>query len=69
MGMAAILVMLPGPFEQTFVPPSQRGFIWNLIGPVVLEENLFKECGWRTDDGGLPIYIYKLTNEPSAEVS
>ena len=23
MGMAAILVMSPGPFEQTFVPPSE----------------------------------------------
>ena len=22
MGMAAILVMWPGPFEQTFIPPS-----------------------------------------------
>ena len=30
MGMAAILVMWPGPFEQTFVPPSPRHFyeIW-----------------------------------------
>ena len=25
MGMAAILVMCPGPFIQTFVPPSQGG--------------------------------------------
>ena len=25
MGMAVILVMLPGPFIQTFVPPSQGG--------------------------------------------
>ena len=25
MNMAAILVMLPGPFIQTFVPPSQGG--------------------------------------------
>ena len=30
MGMAAILVMWPGPFEQTFVPPSHRSSIWNL---------------------------------------
>ena len=30
MGMAAILVIWPGPFEQTFVPPSHGGFIWNL---------------------------------------
>ena len=27
MGMVAILVMLPGPFEQTFVPPSHGGSI------------------------------------------
>ena len=31
MGMAAILVMWPGSFEQTFVPPSQGGPTWNLI--------------------------------------
>ena len=30
MGMVAILVMWPGPFEQTFVPPSHGGSIWNL---------------------------------------
>ena len=27
MGMAAILVMLPGPFEQFFVPPIPGGYI------------------------------------------
>ena len=50
MAMAAILVMWPGPFEQTFVPPSHRSSIWNLtlIGPVVSEEKMFKECGRRT---------------------
>ena len=63
MGMVAILVKWPGPFEQTFVPPSHRSSIWNLTltGPVVSEEKMFKECGrrWRmtTDD-----YLsYKLT--------
>ena len=53
MGMAAILVMWPGPFEQTFVPPSHGGSIWNLtlIGQAVSEEKMFKECGWwRTDN-------------------
>ena len=66
MGMAAILVMWPRPFEQTFVPPSNGDSIWNLasIGPVVSEE-MFKECerrtdgrtdeGQMTDDGGLYI--------------
>ena len=44
MGMAAILVMWPGPFEQLFVPLTPGGFIWNLvtIGPVVSEEKSFE---------------------------
>ena len=29
MGMVAILVMWPGPFEQIFIPPSHRSSIWN----------------------------------------
>ena len=60
MAMATIMVMWPGSFEQTFVPPSHRSSIWNwtLTGPVVSEEKMFKECGWRRTtsyDGGLPI--------------
>ena len=45
MGMAAIFVMWPGPFEQTFVPPAHGGSIWNLtlIGQAVSEEKMFKE--------------------------
>ena len=61
MGMAAILVMWPGPFEQTFVSPFHRSSIWNLtlIGPVVSEEKMFKECGRRrTTEAYLS---YKLT--------
>ena len=54
MGIAAILVMWPGPFDQTFVPPSHGGSIWNLtlIGKAVSEDKMFKECGRRrkTDD-------------------
>ena len=69
MGMAAILVMWPGLFEQTFVPPSHGDFIWNLasIGPVVSEEKMFKECGRLTDRRRMTeAYLsYKLTNEPS----
>ena len=56
MGMVAILVMSPGPFEQTFVPPSHRSYMWNLTltGPVVSEQKMFKECGRRrTNDRGL----------------
>ena len=72
MGMAAILVMWPGPFEQTFVPPSHGDSIWNLasIGPVVSEEKMFKECGQQTDGQTTEAYLsYKLTNEPLAQVS
>ena len=44
MGMAAILVKWPEPFEQAFVPPSQGGSTWNFasIGQVVIEEKKFK---------------------------
>ena len=44
MGMVAILVMWPKPFEQTFVPPSQGDSTWNLasISQVVIEEKKFK---------------------------
>ena len=72
MGMAAILVVWPGLFEQTFVPPSHGDSLWNLasICPVVSEENMFKACGWQTDRQTKEAYLsYKLTNEPSAQVS
>ena len=67
MGMAAFLVMWPGPFEQTFVPLFLGGSIWNmtLIGPVVSEEKMFEECRRRTTEAYLS---YKLTSEPSAQV-
>ena len=71
MGMAAILVMWLGPFEQTFVPPSHADTIWNLasIGPVLSEEKMFKECG-RQDRRTTEAYLsHKLTNKPSAQVS
>ena len=44
MGMAAILVMCPGRFEQFFIPPIPGGYIWNLgtTGPVVSEEKSFE---------------------------
>ena len=62
-GMAAIFAMWPGPSEQTFVPPSYRGSIWNLnlTGQAVSEEQMFKGCGRRTTGAYLS---YKLTNEP-----
>ena len=45
MGMAAIFVIWPGPFEQAFIPLSQRGSTRHLalIGLVVIEENKFKK--------------------------
>ena len=56
MGMAAILVMLPGPFEQTVVPLSEGGSTWNLasIGPVI-SEKMFENVDKHTDDRDLPI--------------
>ena len=52
MGMAAILVMWPGPFEQNFFPPTHGYSIWNLasIGTVASEEKMFENV-----DRGLPI--------------
>ena len=42
MGMAAILVMWPGPFEQTFIRPSHGGSIHLAsISPVASEEKMF----------------------------
>ena len=51
MGMVAILVMWPGPFEQTFVPASWGISIWNfnLIGPVV-SEKMFEIVDGRTTE-------------------
>ena len=50
-GMAAILVIWPGPFEQTFVPLSQGGSIWNLasVGPVVSEKKMFENADTHTN--------------------
>ena len=44
MGMAAILVMWPGPFEQPFIPSSHGGFKWNVasIVPAVFKEKKFE---------------------------
>ena len=63
MGVAAIFVMLPGPFIQSLVPPSQGGSTINLvlIGQTVSEEKIFENGGWtdadrrRTDAGSMGI--------------
>ena len=53
MGMAAMLVMWPRPFEQLLFPKGPWGCIWNLvaIGPVVSEEKLFEIVDGRRTDG------------------
>ena len=60
MGMVVILVVWPGPSEQTFVPQSHGDSIWNLasIGPVV-SENMFKSV-WRMDRWRRPPYPISL---------
>ena len=70
MGMAAILVMWPGSFEQFFIPPTPGGYIWNLvtIGPVVSEEMSFEFVDGRRRTTE-PAYTIKLPSEPSAQVS
>ena len=69
MGVAAILIMWPICLEQTFVPPTHGGSIWNLasIGPGVLEKKIFEnggrmDNGWQQTDDGACLF-YKLTNE------
>ena len=58
MDMAAILFIWPEPFEQTSIPPSHGGSLWNLAstGPVVSEEDVFKVSVWQTDGRRRPIY-------------
>ena len=58
MGMAAILVMWPKPFEQLFVPLIPGGYIWNLftIGPVVSEEKSFEIVDGRRRTTTEPAY-------------
>ena len=59
MGMAAMLVMWPRPFEQLFFPKGPGGCIWDLVAirPVLSEEKSFeivdgrRTDGRRTDDG------------------
>ena len=53
MGMVAMMVMWPRPFEQFFFPKGPGGCIWNLvaIGPVVSKEKSFEIVdGRRTTD-------------------
>ena len=70
MDMTAILAMWAGPFEEPFVLQPIEGLCetW-LIGPVVSEE-MFKKSVDDDDGRATEAYLsYKLTNEPSAQVS
>ena len=63
MGMAAILINEPWPFEQIFHPPFTEGSIRNLkkIGPVVSDEKPFKSVdGWQTD---VRTYVQQATSD------
>ena len=63
MGMAAILVMWPGPFEQNFVPPPMDTpyEIWLQLAQWFLRRRCLTSVGdgrtdgQTTDGGGLPI--------------
>ena len=61
MGMAAMLVMWPRPFEQLFFPKGPGGCIWNLvaISPVVSEDKSFEIVtdDVRTDNGACLYYM------------
>ena len=65
MGMVAMLVKCPKPFEKLFIPLTSGGCIWNLviIGPAVSAEKLFGIVDWQIADGRMtkPTYLsYKL---------
>ena len=66
MGVAANLVIWPGPSKQTFVPPTHWGSIWNLalIGQVLLEKKTFENGGQQTDVDDGPWLFYQLNNKP-----
>ena len=63
MGMVAILIMWPGPFEPTFIIPSHGDSIWNLasIGPIVSEKKMFKSVeDTKKMIGELKIHCFKF---------
>ena len=72
MGMAAILVMCQNHLNKLSSPIPQKLHMKYDFDPAVSEE-MFKECRRRTtttDEGTTEAYLsYKLTSEPSAQVS
>ena len=72
MGMAAILVMWPGPRKQTFVPPPHGCSTWNLtsIGPVVSEEKMSENVDRRlTTDNRRQMMTTEASHTISSPVS
>ena len=62
MGMVGILVIWLESFEQTFVPSSHWGSIWNLaLNDPAVSEKMFEECGQWTKQ---PAYTISSPNEP-----
>ena len=57
MGMAAILLIDPEPFEKSVNIPSTECPMWNLvkIGPVVLERKMFNDF--------MVLYLYKAQGQ------
>ena len=71
MGMAAMLVMWPRPFEQLFFPKGPGGCIWNLvaIGPVVSEEKSFEIVDGRRTTDDVRRTTDGRTTEPAYTIS
>ena len=71
MGMAAMLVMWPRPFEQLFFPKGPGGCIWNLvaIGPVVSEEKSFEIVDGRRTTDDVRRTDGRRTTEPAYTIS
>ena len=72
MGMAANLVTWPGPFEQTFVPPSHWHHMkFDFDCPSDSDEKMFEECGrWIDNDRRTePAYTISSPMSLKAQVS
>ena len=64
MGMGAILVMWPRPFEQFFFPKDPGDYKWNLvaISLVVTEEKLFEIVDGQTTDRQMMEPAYTISS-------
>ena len=55
--------------QTKFRFPYPRRLHMNLVGQAVSEKKMFEHCGRRTTPDAGPWVYYKLTYEPSAQVS